>query len=85
LVFSEACILHSAKSEAAWLKRFQRAKITRKKKCAEERRVSRKVKRKKNEWSAHDLADLAREASLIKKFRAGKISKEELDNGLDGD
>lgn len=79
--------IEKAKKETAWAARMETRKNRRRQKAKEERRISRQLKRRKkqHQFSADDLKELAHEASLLKKYKSGKISKEVLEQELDGD
>ncbi|XP_011403344.1 PREDICTED: ATP-dependent RNA helicase DDX55-like [Amphimedon queenslandica] len=72
------------KKEAAWMAKAEARKKFLKRKNREERRISRKnTRQNKHTFSASELDELAKEARLVKQYKARKISKEDLEAQLD--
>lgn len=70
------------KETVPWSKNKER-KVKREKRKA--RREFLKMQRQKHRYDEDELEDLARDALLVKKLKAGKISKEEVDSQLGND
>lgn len=70
------------KDSVAWSKNKER-KAKREKRKA--RREYLKTQRHKHSFDNEELEDLARDARLVKKLKAGKISKEQFDSQLGND
>lgn len=70
------------KDSVAWSKSKEK-KVKREKRRS--RREYLKKQRQKHSFDNDELEDLAREARLVKKLKAGKISKEQFDSRLGND
>lgn len=70
------------KDSVPWSKNKER-KVKREKRKA--RRDFLKKQRQKHSFDEDELEDLARDARLVKKLKAGKISKEQVDSQLGND
>ena len=70
------------KETVPWSKNKER-KVKREKRKA--RREFFKTQRQKHQFDEDELEDLARDARLVKKLKAGKISKKEVDTQLGND